>query len=226
VTDNEAEQAIEVHDDFPTPYVTIAERAELFGTTYREQLELELAQPWVKHWSTRFGKGAENLRAWIAAGRPAADRDRLCISGAPALTRAVRAVVAQMPEPAAWHIVETTGIACVAPGLGLTGPWPLPPTRPTTRIDMPFTDPGLIAHEIAHAWHRNPLMWDGLTSAQIDAVDDAIETLPGADARGERSDLSERAADALASLWVGRKVDTVSGRAGELRRAYRAEIAR
>lgn len=199
-------------DDDRIPFLTLGERAELYGLSYREQLALEQREPWVKHWSARYGRGAHNMRAFLAAGRPAADRDRLCVSGKPSMIRAVRAVVEKLPEAVAWHLVQTTAIACLSPGLGLTGPWPQPPPTPTTRIDITFTEPGLLAHEVAHGWHRDPSMWSGLTTAQIEAVDDAIATLPGADERDELAHLRELAADALARQW-GFQVDTSGQRA-------------
>ncbi|HEX3759543.1 MAG TPA: hypothetical protein VHW23_12590, partial [Kofleriaceae bacterium] len=164
-------------DDRIAWLTTIDERAAELGVSCREQLDLEQREPWVKHWSARYGRGAHNMRAWLALGRRAAERDRLCVSGAPSMVRAVRALVARLPEAVAWHLVETTAIACVMPGVGLTGPWPQPPRNPTTRIDITFTEPGLVAHEIAHSWHRDPRMWSGLTTAQIEAVDDAVATL-------------------------------------------------
>jgi hypothetical protein len=206
------------------PGLTVSERAAMFGLGFNEQLKLEREQPWVKHWSARFGRGAEHMRAWLAAGRPAAERARLCISGAPSMISAVCAVVAKLPEAVAWHLVQTTAIACVSPGLGLTGPWPLPPPDPRTRIDISFSEPGLVAHECAHAWHRDPAMWLGLSSAEIETVSDSIAALDGVDERAERADLTERAADALATAW-GFPIDT-SGQGALRRQALVRDIER
>jgi hypothetical protein len=201
------------------PGLTIEERAAELGLTYVEQRELEQREPWVRSWSARYKRGATNLRAWLTAGRPAADRDKLCVHGAPSMISEVRAVVAKLPEAVAWHLVLTTAITCVLPGVGLTGPWPQPPANPTTCIDVPFADRGLLAHEMAHAWHRDPLMWAGLTTAQIEAVDEAVASLDGADDREERAHQSELAADALARQW-GFPVDTSHQR--DARRRLRA----
>ncbi|HEY0991142.1 MAG TPA: hypothetical protein VGD80_29015, partial [Kofleriaceae bacterium] len=168
-----------------------------------------------------YEHGSANMRAWLAAGRPAAERDKLCVHGERSIVRAVRGVVDKLPEPVAWHLVQTTAIACVRPGLGLTGPLPPPPPRPTTAIDIPFTDPCLIGHECAHSWHRNPRLWSGLTMAQIEAVDEAVRKLDiGAAERDERADLHELAADQLSCQW-GFPVDTRNQR--EQRRALAAE---
>lgn len=191
--------------------LTLAQRAELNGVTSREQHELERRWPCLAHWSMRYGHGPTNMRAWIAAGQPSADRDALCVSGLPAMIRAVREVVDLVPEPVAWHLVQSVAFACVPRNVGLTGPWPQPPPNPTTRIDIPFTDPALIAHEIGHAWHRDPRFFAGLTSAQIEAVDDAIADQAGAPERDERSDLRELAADAFASV-LGWPIDTSNQR--------------
>lgn len=206
------------------PGLTIAERAEELGLTYLEQRDLEAAEPWVHDWSARYGRGAHNLRAWLAAGRPAAERDRLCVSGRPSMVRAIRDLVHKLPEAVAWHLVQTTAIACVSPGLGLTGPWPLPPPNPTTRIDITFTEPALVAHEIAHSWQRDPTMWLGLTTAKIEELSEGIATLVDSgeidgDAMDERADLHELAADSLATAW-GFPVD--SRHLNEARRRLRA----
>lgn len=201
--------------------LTVEERAAELGLEYWNMRALEIEHPWIRHWSARYENGATNMRAWLDAGCPVAERDKLCVHGERSIVRAVRAVVDGLPEPVAWHLVQTTAIACVRPRLGLTGPLPPPPPRPTTAIDIPFTDPGLIAHECAHAWHRNPLMWSGLTMAQIEAVDEAVRKLDiGAAQRDERADLHELAADRLACT-LGFPVDTRNQR--EQRRALRRD---
>jgi hypothetical protein len=180
-----------------------------------EEIDRVLAEPWVTAGGL-YGRGEANLRAWLMAGRPAAERDKLCVSGAPEAVRMVRALVDKLPEAVAWHLVRTTAISWQVPGLGLTGPWPTPPPQPETRIDMAFEvserNMGLCAHELAHAWHRDPELFGGLTSAEIEMLDEMVAAKPGAAERTERADITETTADRLASAWLGVRVATSSTR--------------
>src|SRR5690606_16810737 len=94
-----------VMSDERIPFLTVGERAELHGLTFGDELALEREQPWVRHWSARFGAGAERLRDWLAAGRPRADRAAVSVTGDREAADVVHAVVRKLPEAAAWFVV-------------------------------------------------------------------------------------------------------------------------
>lgn len=192
--------------------VTFTDRAVELGWSLEEQRELEAQHPWWRDPSARYGRGVANMRSWLDAGRPRADLGRLCVSGAPIAVRKVRELVKRIPVPIAWHLVETTAITWMPPGLGLTGPWPTPPRRPEGKIEMAFQvterSLGLVAHEIGHAWHRDPELFANLTPEEIEMLDEMVAAAPGAFERTERSHESEDAADRLASVLLGLTVDT------------------
>jgi hypothetical protein len=192
-------------------------RAQQLGLTHLEMLALEQSEPWVKHEASRFGEGASNLRSWIDAGRPDAERDKLCVSGSPAAVKLVVAAVDKLPDAVAWHIVATTAITWIDPHLGLCGPWPRPPARPLWRIDMGFAveerNLGLVLHEIAHAFQRDPELWRGWSSREIEELQQMVVARAGVAELTAHSNDMDRAADELASVWLGETVDTSGPRA-------------
>jgi hypothetical protein len=216
------------------PYLIVGERAELYGLTYLEQAELERREPWLRHWSARFGNAdregltpsVRRVRAWIAAGRPAGERARLAVSGSPAIVRAVRDVVQKLPEVVAHFLVGNVEIIGVGVGEdGWCGEAPLPPCDTPLRVALATVDPGVIAHEFAHAWHRRPLPAScRLTADQLELLRDGIRALAVEDGRSDyyinHNQLCERAADALACCW-GFPIDSTSGRHG----AHRRQVA-
>lgn len=205
------------------PGLTTTERAEANGLTFRAQLELERREPWVAHWSARFDAGAARLRAWLDAGRPAADRAQLCIVGDRSIVAVVRDVVARLPEPVAHHLVAHAVVFCA--GVETSG-WcgrdmPPVPTEPQP-IALATTDAGIVAHELAHAWHLRPSSaTTGLSAAQREQLVDAVRVVTASDDRAadlvEHHMQRERAADALATA-LGFPCDTTSGYRGERRR--------
>lgn len=190
-----------------SPYIlTLDERAAVYGLSCADALDLEAREPWVRSWATRHGRGAERLRAWIEAGRPAADRSKLCVVGDRRIVAEVRAVVEKLPEPAAHYIVNHTMIVCVGVDTrGWCGERPIPPCETAQLIALATVDHDVIAHEAAHAWAR----WRLPTGARLDGPQ--LERLrvaaPAADEQIEREDLDETAADRLASLWLGHPVN-------------------
>lgn len=219
------------------PFLTVGERAELFGTSYLEQLALEKAQPWVRHWTARFEDGAASMRAWLVAGRPIANRADLHIVGDPEIVAVVRAVLAELPEAAAWHVVKNVivkcgGDACDNPiprAIGWRREAPPGSAKPL-EIGILVADRQTFAHEAAHAWQLAPsLALESLDAEQrlafasfiyAEAVDAGTD-----DELIEKQMQRERAADGLASLWLGERVDTTSGVRGERRRhGLRQEI--
>ena len=184
------------------PYLTVGERADLHGLSFNEELALEAAEPWIRGWAARHRAGAEHLRAWLAAGRPAADRGRLQIGGDRRIVAAVRAVVAQLPEAVAWFLVGNALVRCG--GIETRGRCSTglrPPCADYVLVELFDDEPGIIAHEMAHAYHWRPL------AARLDAAE--LEDMRGAfcahaieentvDELIADQYLHERAADALA----------------------------
>lgn len=213
------------------PYLIVGERAELYGLTYLEQAELERREPWLRNWSARFGNAdregltpsVRRVRAWIAAGRPAANRTLLSVSGSTTIVRAVRDVVKKLPEVVAHFLVGNVEIICIGAGeVGWCADAPLPPCDAPLRVALATVDHGIIAHELAHAWHRSPLPAQcRLSAVQLEALGEGIRALAVSSNRSteyiDHSQLIERAADALACCW-GFVVDTTSGWRGDHRR--------
>jgi hypothetical protein len=217
------------------PYLTVSERADLHSLSFNEELALERDQPWIKSWAARYGAAPERLRAWLAAGRPAADRTALSVVGDTAIVDAVRAVVAKLPEAVAHFLVGHVTFFCG--GVSSRG-WHRPALRPPCElarwqwINLSTTDDAIAiaAHECAHAFQTKPLPYvfdapelgrlrAGMTKKAVEdgTVDELIE-----DALR-----FERAADELASAWMGYRVDTTSGHRGDSRRRFmRQEIER
>ncbi len=209
------------------PGLTIAERAEELGLTYLEERELEEREPWVAHWSARYARGAERLRAWLAAGRPFADRAALCIAGDREIVAAVRAVLAKLPEAVAHHVVASAFVVCTGHSTrGWVGEMPVAPCDAPQLVALSDTDPGVISHELAHVFQRRGLpaaarlttqqharLRSSLAASAIEEgsiavmLDDALQR--------------ERAADALATAW-GFHIDTTSGCRGARRREHMA----
>lgn len=205
------------------PGLTIPERAETNGHTYREQLDLEQREPWVKSWAARYLAGSERLRAWIAAGRPAAIRTELCVVGDRAIVDVVRSVVAKLPEAVAHHVVSNVAVFCS--GVSTRGfchtPLVLPCAEPMVVV-LAVADPAVVAHELGHAWHLRGLPPGArLNAEQNERLAAAVAELAVEEGRVDQvveEDLQmERAADALARAW-GFEVDTTSGCRGDRRR--------
>lgn len=189
-------------------------------------IELELAEPWCATEAARFGAGVDRLRDWIAAGRPRASVGDLAVYGDRPIVDVVRAVVASLPAAVAHHVVGNVAILCSGVETrGFCRPaFALPCSEPTFVV-LAVADPGIVAHELAHAWHMyaNP----ALTAEQYERVVNAAREVAVEEGRVERRlerlvD-SERAADTLATIW-GFPVRTASDE--HLRRLELADIAR
>lgn len=212
------------------PYLTVAERAELFGLSYAEQFELEQREPWVRHWSARFEDGADRLRTWLAAGRPRADRAALSIVGDAVIAEVARDVLATLPEPAAHVIVDSTIVRCgrnhcddIIEGAAGWRRETLPGSEKPLEVALLAADRDLVAHELAHVWQIAPSpFFSPLSAEQRESVKRTI--LADVVEEGTECELAEtlmrreRAADALGSLWLTHRVDTTSGTRGERRR--------
>lgn len=214
------------------PGLTIASRAEIFGTSEHEQRELERREPWVAHWTARFDAGAAHMRCWIEAGRPMPDRSVLCAFGDRSVVAAAREVLVRLPDVVAHFLVGN--VIVIATGVDTMG-WldelPMPPCERPLVVALSVVDPGVIAHECAHAWHRerSPLM-KGLDAAQCmrlrSAVRMSIAERDDVDETIERHLQRERAADVLATAW-GFPIDTTSSWRGNRRSNHlRADLER
>lgn len=215
--------------------MTLQEKAERLGLTCRDVVALGQEDPRLVANPTLDGGGAGRLRRWLDAGRPAADLDRLCYLGDPEIGRAVRAVVAGLPEPVAHHAV--TGCAIVGVGVDTAG-WaaavaPDLPTPEAQFIALASTRPGIIAHEIAHSWHRPLRRAPQKSAAALERDAEALHAeLAAAAIENGRVDAlvqiqleGEFAADAAATAW-GYPVDTCGPRRLELVRRAIWETAR
>jgi hypothetical protein len=213
------------------PYLTVAERAELFGLSYAEQFELEQREPWVRHWSARFEDGADRLRTWLAAGRPSANRGALSIVGDDAIVEVVRDVLAVLPEAAAHTIVQSALVRCgrdhcddIVEGAAGWRREALPGSEKPLEVGLLFADRALVAHEFAHVHQIAPSPWTATLSAEQRERFKRTVLADVVEKRAERELVEmqmqrERAADVLASLWLGFRVDTTSCARGERRRA-------
>lgn len=201
--------------------ITVAERAEIYGVSYREQRELEEREPWIGHWSARYGSGAENLRDYLAAGSPVADRKAFCIAGDRSIVDATRDALSRLPEAVAHFVIGNVVVICG--GIRTRG-WcrrglRMPCEKPIW-ISMSVADPAIAAHEVAHAFHiaAPGQLFDAheyesvLNALAADAVEDEQT-----DTIIEGQTENEQAADALARVW-GFAVDTTSGNRGCSRR--------
>lgn len=216
---------------------TIDEDQLELGISGAEVLELRRSQPWTRSWASRHGRGAEHLRGWLAAGRPAVDRAEVDVDGDPAIAAVVREVLAIVPAPVAWRlVVEHVQIRC---GREHCERIPEPcrgyvdRTRDPLYVGVLVADEAVVAHELGHAWCEVPSVaytCVPLDDAQIERL--RAGSLAEAEAAGRAAELEdetirgELAADRLATLWLGRTVDTTSGRRGvRRRRRIRDEIA-
>lgn len=195
------------------PGLTTSERAELNGLSFREQVALEQRERWVATWPARHGGGQAKLRAYLAYGRPKANRSELCVMGDRAIVDSVRGVVDALPEAIAHHVVGNVVIVCG--GVETRGWWgrmPILPCAAPELISVSVADPAIVAHEVAHSWQALPsprtradrgealrehvcaLALEDGTAAEL--VDGSLE--------------KERAADALVRA-LGWSIDTTSG---------------
>lgn len=203
--------------------LTCAERATLFGLTFNDQLHLEIEQPWVAHWSARYGAGLDNLRRWLAGGRPRADHSDVCAVGDRRIVAAVRNVIAQLPDAPRHHIVDRVFV--VGSGVsssGWCGRMPKMPCDSPHLISLATDAPEVIAHELAHSW-QTPQWPAGarMTVAQSEVLAGYFASTDIA--AGQLDEVIDRqldaevAADALATAW-GFWIDSTTGDARERRR--------
>jgi hypothetical protein len=206
----------------------LQDRAAALGLTGPEMIELaviELAdrEPWTAHPAATWRAGGDRLRAWIAAGSPEADRGQLSIVGDRRIVAAVRSVVGRLPEAVASFLVANAMIVCTGrDSRGWCGEWPVPPCATPVLVALADDDHAIIAHELAHAWHRRPLPAAArLDAAQLERLHAAVREIDIAEGRvDERIEdvlANERMADELACLF-GFPIDTTSGEAGAYRR--------
>jgi hypothetical protein len=143
--------------------------------------------------------GRANLRRWLDAGhpRPSADALPLLVGDAGAVPL-VAHVLARLPDAVRWHVIEHVGVSAV--GFDCRA-WTTAPirTRPIEIRLSHFADVHVVAHEVAHAWHRAPVVSDppgavewfaALTLARRDRGAGLVEHRDG-----------ELLADACAAAW-------------------------
>lgn len=192
-------------------------------TIARALRALEHREPWSATSAARHGAGADRIRAWVEAGQPTADRTALCVIGDRSIVGVVRDVVDLLPEAAAHFIVRNVAVFCT--GVESRGRCHMPiafPCSNPTIVLIARADDGIVAHELAHAWHRQGLPSDLLlTAGQTESLNRtfseiAIET-QSVDAFVDDQLEYERAADELARLW-GFQIDSTSADRGERRR--------
>lgn len=204
--------------------MTIDEDSERLGLSGQEVLDLRGDHPWTSSWAARYGAGTLHLIEWLAARRPRADRDELCVDGDPAVVARVRAVVAALPEAVAWYLVNNVVIGCSGETPSWTGWMPrLPCARPVwLHLHGPSLE--LIAHEFGHAWHRTP---SGPHYSARERHAAAAELLAEVDVDDAERALfkNEHAADAFATV-LGFPICTTDPIIGRWRKArLREDIA-
>lgn len=213
------------------PGLSPQSRAEIFGVTETVQRQDEQREPWLRDWSARHGAAPDHWKTWCAAGRPAPDRSSLCIIGEDAIVDSYRAALARIPDGPAWFACAFAIVVCG--GWESTGSllWlprlPAAPPGEWRVIALHRADEGIAAHETAHLWQLSPPEFIGrLTAAdgekvRAEAVALTVESPDGEQVIAAMKDqqmLHERAADRLASCWLGRTIDTTAGHRGVSRR--------
>ncbi len=214
--------------------MTVEERAAELGIAPDEYLSLARREPWITSWGATWSGGAENLAAWLAAGRPWPDRAALVYAGHAGIGAAVRGVLEKLPDAVAHFLVGNAVVYGIRAGwVGVCIP-PLPtPPRPEAQLILLQTDtPAELAHEFGHAWHRGQVEYLRYSEAQA-AVrafyeERSIEIAVEAGEKGRIEDLvreilkPERAADEFAHAMGWPDLDTVTHRIPRVR----AEILR
>jgi hypothetical protein len=201
--------------------------------TVNEVSELFRLEPWTTSWAARHDQGLTHLRAWLAAGRPVVDRSAVDVAGEPAIVACVRDVIAIVPAPAVWRLV--TGRVQIRCGRDFCDRIPagvdgfVDVTRDPLYVGILKADEETVAHELAHVWtsEQNPFHkgLDAEQSARLLACSRTDVDEQDVAKVVDSIMVDELAADRLASFWLGRSVDTTSGRLGELRRRrIRAEF--
>jgi hypothetical protein len=216
------------HRPGSTPWV-----AATLEISCRAALALRLAEPWVDGWASLWGSSPANLRRWLARDRPTANRAALAIVGERPIVEAARGVLARLPEAVACHVVEHAFVVCGGVRtLGWVGPLPRLPRDASILVSLSCAEPEVIAHELAHAWHRDASspVTAGLSAGEIARLGDGICALAVEDGTiaelAEHQLQAELAADSLSRAW-GWAIDTTSGCRGERRRrSLRLEIER
>lgn len=221
----------DVADPEPTlPGLTKESRAEIFGSTYREQCEAERLYPFLAHWAGRYGAAPDHWKAYVVEGRPVPDRREMCVVGEAPIVAAFRSALGQVADPVAWYVVRHVLVACGGQeSSGSHRGFPRLPPAPLHLVQLHIPDEAAAAHELGHVWTVDPPAFRSRLSAarceEITAAAAGLTVLRGELALKEwehRSNQLERAADELASLWLHRKVDTTSGTCGERRRQQHA----
>lgn len=235
MTADEADRVIELRTDFPTRSYRVDDLAAELGVGIAEYYRLRREMPWIDDYSVRFAHAPVNIRAWFDAGRPAANRAALEITGDEPIVLTVRATLETLSEPIAWFIVNNVIVRCGSAALGgpaLASGWcgPAPAGSSKMReIGLVVDDAPSFCHEAGHAIQRAPSMLASLSAEERGHYCDAIQAVAAFEDRTEeiieREMVFERAADAFAGA-MGHWIDTCSGWRGEHRRAgLRRDIA-
>lgn len=169
---------------------------------------------WSQTDAARFGEGAKRWAAWCAAGRPIVDRADLAIIGDRRIIGAFdEHVWPALPDAIRHHLIATTLIVCGGiDTLGYRTCMPELPSGCTTVVSLTSMSPGVIMHELAHAWHVLPIYAGAPVAKKMAAVAAADEILEHKPPPLPHEDPYEQMADALASELLGEKVNTVSWR--------------
>lgn len=197
--------------------LSLPERAEMLGLSARELVALAQEDPRIVAPAALATESAvARTRSWLTRGRPAADLASLAFAGDSSIERVVRETLATLPVPVQVHVVETCAVlASGEESSGWCGPLPpLPgPADSIHVIVLTRADPDLFAHEIGHSWSAPT----GPRTAGATIRETREEERQFARGVAElalepellRTRLRrEREADALASLWLGRVIDT------------------
>lgn len=191
--------------------VTIADRAELTGLSWRQVLDLSRSDPRV--FSDRLlatPAARQRLQRWVEAGRPDADPERVTFIGEDngQVEDAVHRVLVAAPAPVRWHVVRfvtVIGLGANVAGFCAVRPPRLPRAPHGERPMLVVIAAvgcneaeleGLAAHELAHSWlekgaRRPP----------------KATTKTKAERRQDRRELAQFAVDhgldrAVAALWA------------------------
>lgn len=188
--------------------------------------ELVDAEPWMANWAARHQDGLQHTLAWLAAGKPIVDRTHVFVSGDPEIAAVVRRVIAVLPDAVVWRLV--TGNVQIWCGRAFNDPESAgvqgrcDSTRDPLRVAVLVASEEVTAHELGHAWCSVPnIAFKGLSTEERERLHVALYTdvdEQTVDSIVDASMRNELAADELATLWLGRHVDTTSGQLGELRR--------
>jgi hypothetical protein len=136
--------------------ITFGDRLRLLGVKPSELHERWDSGRWLTDALLATPEAVERLDAWVKHGRPLHDPTRLRYAGDRAVSDALRGVLAKVPPPVAWWMVERAiflGLGRDASGLCVHPSLPTEPGLRVVLIDGRADDAATVcAHEGAHLW--------------------------------------------------------------------------